>query len=510
MTRPLRVLIIEDREDDAELVFAELRRGGYAPEPTRVATLDELAGALDRGPWDIVLSDYALPSFSGAAALDALKQRRLDVPFIIVSGTVTEDLAVQALKAGAHDYVLKDRLGRLNSVVERELREAAARAEQRRLEEKLLRADRMASIGALVAGVAHEINNPLAIVLANLELLARLSIPPSGPAPRLDTAEIQETLRDAREAADRVRVIVAGLKTLSRSDELERGPVDLHRMLDFSIKMAWNEIRHRARLIKAYGPVPAVLGNEARLGQVFLNLLINAAQAIPEGSAGENEIRIATRRGAEDSVLVEIRDSGLGMPAAVMARIFDPFFTSKPVGAGTGLGLAICDTIVRAHGGEITVSSAVGQGSTFVVRLPATEGVPSSLRRATPVIPVARRGRVLVVDDEPAIGVALRRTLQDDHDVEVVTSARGALDLLEAGCRFDLILCDMMMPEQTGEGLHGELARKLPEQAERMVFLTGGAFTPRARSFLERVNNLCLEKPFDGDAVRALCARMIR
>ncbi len=457
-----------------------------------------------------MLSDYTMPSFSGAAALDVLKQRRLDVPFIIVSGTVSEDLAVQALKAGAHDYVLKDRLGRLNSVVERELREAAVRAEQRRMEEKLLRADRMASIGALVAGVAHEINNPLAIVLANLELLAHLSIPPSGPAPRLDAAEIQETLRDAREAADRVRVIVAGLKTLSRSDELERGPVDLHRMLDFSIKMAWNEIRHRARLIKAYGPVPAVLGNEARLGQVFLNLLVNAAQAIPEGHAGENEIRIATRRGSEDSVIVEIRDSGLGMPAAVMARIFDPFFTSKPVGAGTGLGLAICDTIVRSHGGEITVTSVVGQGSTFVVRLPATEGVPSSLRRSTPVIPVARRGRVLVVDDEPAIGVALRRTLQDDHDVEVVTSARGALDLLEAGRRFDLILCDMMMPEQTGEGLHGELTGKLPDQAERMVFLTGGAFTPRARSFLERVNNLCLEKPFDGDAVRALCARMIR
>ncbi len=510
MTRPLRVLMIEDREDDAELVFAELRRGGYALEPTRVETLDQLTGALDQGPWDIVLSDYTMPSFTSAAALDVLKQRRLDVPFIIVSGTVSEDLAVQALKAGAHDYVLKDRLGRLNSVVERELREAAVRAEQRRMEEKLLRADRMASIGALVAGVAHEINNPLAIVLANLELLSHLSIPPSGPAPRLDTAEIQETLRDAREAADRVRVIVAGLKTLSRSDELERGPVDLHRMLDFSIKMAWNEIRHRARLLKAYGPVPAVLGNEARLGQVFLNLLVNAAQAIPEGNAGENEIRIATRRGSEDSVIVEIRDSGLGMPAAVMARIFDPFFTSKPVGAGTGLGLAICDTIVRSHGGEITVTSVVGQGSTFVVRLPATEGVPSSLRRSTPVIPVARRGRVLVVDDEPAIGVALRRTLQDDHDVEVVTSARGVLDLLEAGRRFDLILCDMMMPEQTGEGLHGELTGKLPEQAERMVFLTGGAFTPRARSFLERVNNLCLEKPFDGDAVRALCARMIR
>jgi CheY-like chemotaxis protein len=198
------------------------------------------------------------------------------------------------------------------------------------------------------------------------------------------------------------------------------------------------------------------------------------------------------------------------MPAEVIARIFDPFFTSKPVGAGTGLGLAICDTIVRAHGGEITVSSEVGQGSTFVVRLPASDGVPSYLQRPTPVIAVARRARVLVIDDEPAIGIALRRTLQDDHDVEAVTSARGALDLLDAGRRFDLILCDMMMPEQTGEGLHAELAVKLPDQAERMVFLTGGAFTPGARAFLDRINNLCLEKPFDGDAVRALCARMIR
>jgi CheY-like chemotaxis protein len=284
-------------------------------------------------------------------------------------------------------------------------------------------------------------------------------------------------------------------------------------MIDFSIKMAWNEIRHRARLIKAYGLVPPVLGDEARLGQVFLNLLINAAQAIPEGHAGENEICIATRRGPDQSVTIEIHDSGLGIPESVIARIFDPFFTSKPDGAGTGLGLAICDTIVRSHGGEIKASSVVGRGSTFVVTLPAADSVPVPARRArdaSEAPPAIRRGKVLVIDDEPTIGAALRRILQDDHDVEVVTHARGALDLLDGGHRFDVILCDMMMPEQTGEGLHTELTRRLPDQAERMVFLTGGAFTPRAREFLERVQNPCMEKPFDGADVRALCARMIR
>jgi signal transduction histidine kinase len=381
MTRPLRVLIIEDHDDDAELILGELRRGGYAPAGTRVETLEALARALDDGPWDLVLSDYTMPGFSGVAALELLKQRGLDVPFIIISGTVTEDLAVQAMRAGAHDYVLKERLGRLNPVIERELREAALRGEQRRLEEKLLLADRMASMGTLVAGVAHEINNPLAIVLANLDLLGHLSRPSAGPAPRLDAPAIQETLRDAREAADRVRIIVAGLKTLSRPAEMQHGPVDLHRVIDFSIKMAGNEIRHRARLIKAYGPVPPVLGNEARLGQVFLNLLINAAQSIPEGHTAENQICIATRRGDDATVIIEIHDSGHGIPESVIARIFDPFFTSKGGGGGTGtgLGLSICETIVRSHGGEITASSVVGRGSVFVVRLPAAESPSSDL-----------------------------------------------------------------------------------------------------------------------------------
>jgi signal transduction histidine kinase len=515
MNKPLRVVLIEDDEADAELVLAELRRGGHAPTAVRVTTCDALVTALDDGPWDVVLSDYTLRSFSGADALEVLKKRALDIPFVIVSGPATEDLAVQAMKAGAHDCVHKDRLSRLNPVVERELREAAGRVAQRKLEEKLLLADRMASIGALVAGVAHEINNPLAIVLANLDLLSLLSNLPRGQAPPLDAPEVIETLRDAREATERVRVIVTGLKTLSRSNEEERRAIDVHKTLDFSIKMAWNEIRHRARLTRAYQDVPAVFGNEGRLGQLFLNLLINAAQAIPEGHAGDHEIRVVTRSNGDDSVIIEVHDSGLGIPAAVLGRIFDPFFTSKPVGVGTGLGLAICDTIVRSHGGEITAESLLGRGSKFMVRLPAAVPAPASASFPPPpssgpgAASPPRRGKVLVVDDEPAIGSTLRRILDEDHDVEVTLSARAALALLDDGRRFDVILCDVTMPEQSGADLHAELLRRMPEQAERMVFLTGGAFTPRARAFLEQVSNRCVEKPFESVALRALCARMV-
>lgn len=516
MALPLRVLMIEDREDDAELVLAELRLGGYAPTSCRVDTEAGLNAALDASPWDAVLSDYSMPTFSGSAALEVLKRRGLDVPFIIVSGTVTEDLAVQAMKAGAHDYVLKDRLRRLNPVLARELREATLRAEQRKLREKLLLADRMASLGALVAGVAHEINNPLTVIVANLDVVSRnveallREVAATSEPLRRRGAETLDELRDAREAAARVAGIVAGLKTLTRADDIERTAVDVQRVIDFASKVAWNEIRHRARLVKVFGPVAPVLGNEGRLGQVILNLLVNAAQAIAEGHAEHNEICVTTRMRGDGRVEVSVRDTGPGIADDVLPRIFDPFFTSKPIGLGSGLGLAICDGIVRAHEGEIEVESVAGRGTEFRVLLPAAAAVAPTAAPAVSLAPQPRgRGRVLVVDDEPSIGTVLERFLRDDNDVAVVSSARKALELFAQGERFDVILCDMMMPEQTGADLYDVLARAHPDQAERMVFLTGGAFAPRAREFLDRVPNLRVDKPFEGRAVRALVARLV-
>jgi signal transduction histidine kinase len=535
--RALRALIVEDVEQDAQLLLRELRRGDYDVSFERVDTAEAMSAALARQPWDIVISDHEMPRFSAPLALALVKQRKLDLPFIIVSGVVSDDIAVEAMQGGAHDFMAKGKLARLVPAVERELRDVVLRAERVRMEEQLLISDRMASVGTLAAGVAHEINNPLSALMANLVLatedVAQLAqdirarnrgdeaVAGAGVgvgeatewiATRLH--ELEEPLRDARESADRVRHIVRDLKIFSRSDEEETGAVDVRRVIESALRMAWNEIRHRARLVKDYGDVPPVEGNEGRLGQVFLNLIVNAAQAMPEGRADRNEIRIVTRLDDRGRVVVEVRDTGSGIPEQVMSRIFDPFFTTKAIGEGTGLGLSICHRIVTGLGGQLTVESQVGKGTVFRIVLPTARLEVDAEVVAGPPAPLAieagRRGRILVVDDEVKFGTAIRRVLSPEHDVLAVTSAQEAIERISSGERFDVILCDLMMPELTGMDLHAKLLHLAPEQAERMVFMTGGAFTGRAREFLDQVRNPRFEKPFEVGSVRALIHGMLR
>jgi len=510
----LRVLMVEDSSDDEQLVLRELRQGGYDVWHERVDTEAAMAGALARESWDMILSDYAMPLFSGLDALALLRRTSLDIPFIIVSGTVGEEAAVSAMRSGANDYVFKGSLGRLCPAIDRELREATIRAERRRMQQQLLIADRMASVGTLAAGVAHEINNPLSAVVANLELMAK-------DMPRLceelevteQFHEIIDELRDARDGADRLRHIVRDLKIFSRStDEERRGPVDVKRVLESSLRMAWNEIRHRARLEKEYSAVPPVEANDARLGQVFLNLIVNAAQAIREGHAEQNLIRVSTRVDEPSGrVAVEIRDTGCGIAADSLPRIFDAFFTTKPVGVGTGLGLSICHRIVTGLGGEIQVDSQVGKGTTFRVLLPAAHLEEEEATASVPdVTPPPRRGKVLVIDDEPMITKALERLLVAEHEVTLASTAGEARDKILSGEKYDVILCDLMMPQMTGMDLYAEVVQAVPEQASRMVFLTGGAFTPDARAFLDGVPNQRVEKPFDTQHLRSIINDRVR
>ena len=266
--------------------------------------------------------------------------------------------------------------------------------ERKQIEAQLVMADRLASVGRLAATVGHEINNPLAYVLANLELalerlgaptLPPLTAPPSAPvaeAARARNAEIAEMLREAREGAERVRSIVRDLKVFSRGESEERARVDPRRVLDSCVNMATGEIRHRARLVKRYQETPRVLANEARLGQVLLNLLINAAHAIPEDASDLQEITVSTSTDARGRVVLEVRDTGVGMTDEVKKHIFEPFFTTKTGGLGTGLGLSICQSIVTTLGGEIAVESEPGRGTSFRVFLPPApegEGPPSGL-----------------------------------------------------------------------------------------------------------------------------------
>ncbi len=396
-------------------------------------------------------------------------------------------------------------LARANQELDTHLRTLRATQAQ------LVQAGKMAAVGTLAAGVGHEINNPLSYIVSNLEYAAqetsllkgRLHNGPEDVGERL--REVEQVLREALTGADRVRRIVKDLKTFSRQDEDIRGPVDLRAVMDSAAKMAAGELRPRAQLVRDYADVPRVQGNEARLAQVFLNLIINAAQALPEGKPEQNEVKLVTRRLGADQVVAEVHDTGSGIPPEVLGRIFDPFFTTKPVGIGTGLGLALCQAFITSMEGRIEVESQMGRGTMFRVTLPVARG---ELAQATPRAVelkegVSMRGRVLVVDDDPLVSSALRRTLSREHDVEVVVSSKRALEMLTAPeAAYDVILCDLMMPEMTGMELHAQLNAVAPERAKRMVFVTGGAYTPAAVSFLERVTNPRLEKPFEPEKLR--------
>lgn len=373
----------------------------------------------------------------------------------------------------------------------------------------LMMSDRMASIGALAAGVAHEINNPLMATTANLDMALDQLEATSGAAPARGGSELRELLTDARDAADRVRVIVRDLKLFSRAEADQREPVSVERVLESSVRMAWNEIRHRAQLVREYSPVPPVEGNEARLGQVFLNLIVNAAQALPDGFANQNSIVIRTSLNAEGLVTVDVEDTGPGIPADVLPHLFTPFFTTKPRGVGTGLGLTICQRIVTSHGGRILVDSVVGRGTRFsVTLLPAQRAdVQASVRPSADRAP--RRGRLLVVDDDDMSARAISRALSGEHDVTTESDADAALDRLGRGEPYDVILCDMMMPVKTGVEFFADLSRLMPGYVDRVVFLTGGAFTAKAHEFVAGMEGRCLDKPIDIASLRSVVNGML-
>ena len=382
--------------------------------------------------------------------------------------------------------------------------------ERKKLEEKLLFAARMSSVETLAAGVAHEINNPLTYVVANLEFIAKGVRGVDGAGRGLDLLEVAEALDEARHGAERIRRIVRGLKTFSRADEERRVAVELQPLIELSINMTFNEIRHRARLVKDFGKTPAVDADESRLSQVFVNLLINAAQAFGDGNIDDNEIRVVTWTDERGRAVVEVRDNGAGIAVEHRGRIFDPFFTTKPVGVGTGLGLSICHGIVAAHGGELTLEPS-GAGAVFRIALPpASLAVDEVIEPPAPRAIPGRRGRVLVIDDEPLVVSALRRILGRDHDVVAAGNGEEALALFHTGERFDAILSDVMMPVMSGIELYDRLSLDVPEQADKVIFITGGAFTPTAQAFLDRMQNPRAEKPFDSMMILALVRHLVR
>jgi two-component system cell cycle sensor histidine kinase/response regulator CckA len=377
--------------------------------------------------------------------------------------------------------------------------------EQKKQQKRLEFADRLTSLGTMAAGTAHGLNNPLTVVMANADLMAdelerhrtdlKAGVSPQEAERRLN--EIARALEDLQSAAGRMGRIVSDLQAFSRPVQETPGLVDLARCVERGVRFAAPEFRDRARLLTRFGDVPLVKADEARLGQVIINLLVNAAQSIPPGSADRNEVSVTTRTDDRGRAVAEVRDTGAGIPLDVLPRIFDPFFTTKEVGTSTGLGLSICHGIVSSLGGQITVDSQVGKGTTFRVLLPAAStgkagAARSAGKRADPL-----RGRILVVDDEELLLRTIGRILEiDGHKAVCLENAPEALALIERGEKFDVIFCDLMMPNMTGMAFYETLLGRHPDLARRVVFMSGGATTVRTGDFLRSVANLLVSKPF--------------
>jgi signal transduction histidine kinase len=451
------VLNIEDSDDDSALLLRALRQGGYQPTVERVDTPDALLAALDRQEWDVIVSDFAMPQFDAFSALELVQDRGLDLPFIIFSGTIGEETAVAAMRAGAHDYIMKDNLPRLLPAIERELREAEARRQRRDLEMQLLQAQKLESIGRLAGGIAHDFNNLLTAILGYSEL-AEAELPAD--------SSVRECLQNVQDAAHRAASLTHQLLAFARKQVIKPSIVDLNGLLRDTEKMLRRLIGADVELVSLPDPdLGSVRVDAGQFGQVLLNLALNARDAMPNGgtltfetanlSLGEDFARQHFDVAPGEYVLLTVTDSGVGMDRQTQARVFEPFFTTKDPGKGTGLGLSTCYGIVKQSGGEISLQSKPGRGTTFKIYLPRIRETAEAASTADHVETPRGKATVLLVEDEERVRSVAARTL-DGHGYRVLEASNGieARRIVEElGAQIDLIITDLVMPLMGGAEL---------------------------------------------------------
>ncbi len=479
-TKVLRVLLVEDNDDDAALVERTIRKSGWNIELRRVETAASFQAAINEHPWDVVLSDFHLPSFDAFSALRIAQASKSDAPFIIVSGTVGEDSAVAAMKAGAHDYVMKSNLTRLVPAVEREIQEAANRRERRSLEVQLRQAQKLDAIGQLAGGVAHDFNNLLTVILSYGTLLIN-DLAPDDPK--------REDLNQIIECGRRAAELTRQLLTFGRRQVFEMKQVELNATLTNIVKMLRRLLPESIEFSVQPGHgIWPINGDAGGLEQVIVNLVVNARDAMPSGgkiSVTTLNFEVSTldsaRIGAKpgDYVMLAVADTGIGMSAETQARIFEPFFTTKEAGKGTGLGLATVHGIVRQLGGAISIDSELGKGTTFRVYLPkATQSSKATEAPSMALRPTTGTERVLVVEDEPGLRAMTCRVLRS-AGYRVADASKPSLALKAAENEgFDVVITDVVLPEMNGRELVTRLRALKPTL--RVLYMSGypgGALT---------------------------------
>jgi len=508
---PLRALVVEDSEDDTKLVVRELERGGYDVTWERVDSADTFRAALAR-EWDIVVCDYSMPRFSAPAALEVLASCGGDLPLIIVSGAIGEDVAVDAMRSGARDYILKGNLRRLVPAIRRELREAEERRARRKAERALEHAQKLESVGALTGGIAHDFNNILTCILAGASLARR----------RVKNDQVlQKELDEIAAEAQRAAALVRQLLQFSRRQPLDRRSLDLNEIvarLESVFRRVLDErIELEVRLDRGLSPLMADFG---QIEQVVMNLCLNARDAMPNGGI----LRIETRNARVEPpdcvrqpgmrpgkyALLSVSDTGCGMTSDVIEHMFDPFFTTKAPGEGTGLGLSVAYGIVKQHDGFIDVRSEPSRGTSFLVFFPV------SLERRTqvaepvkPVSVIAGYETILLVEDDPSVRAALRRML-DSYGYTVLPATNGEEAwriFVERTDEIDLVLLDVAMPKLGGRELYDALKALRAEVG--ILFVSGhGEARLDIRVLADQGADL-LSKPFRPDELAAAVRRAL-
>jgi signal transduction histidine kinase len=499
MDKPLRAIFVEDCEEDGLLLARELSKGGFTLSSERVDSAAGLRGALERGEWDLIVSDHSMPGFSGLDALRIVRERNADVPFIFVSGTIDEATAVAGLRQGAQDYLIKGRLQRFLPAVEREIREAAERRDRKRLEQQVLSLQKFEAIGRLAGGIAHDFNNILGAIMGWAEM---------GLEDAQAGSRAKERFQKITDQAHRATKLTSQILAFARRQVLQPRKLNLNASVDDVTSLLHKLIADRVEMrVLPESNLRTVQADPAQIEQVLMNLCLNARDAMPEGGVliietrnvdiEQDHIRVHPEAHPGRYVLLSVSDTGVGMDEATIARIFEPFFTTKEMGRGTGLGLATVYGVVKQHGGFIYVYSEPGKGTAFRLYFPSCEGVADSAETQDQPVELRKGSEtILLADDHDGLRQSAHEMLRElGYHVIPASNGQEAVNLFKFNAdRIKLVILDVMMPELDGPHAYEQISAMCPNLPA--IFTSG--YTPDAVPFIAAIGKgtLVLQKPY--------------
>jgi two-component system cell cycle sensor histidine kinase/response regulator CckA len=513
MGTPLRVLMIEDSEDDAALLLRELKRGSYDVESVRVDLPDTLKSALDKQNWDLIVSDFSMPHFSGTDALRLLRAKGSDVPFIFVSGTMGEETAVAALQNGAQDYLMKTNLKRLVPAVQRALQEAEDRRKRKQMEQQVQQLQKFEAIGKLAGGIAHDFNNVIGAILGWAEMGCEETQPGTSFHDRF------QKIRDQSYWAAR---LTSQLLAFARRQVLQPRNINLNTHVVEGVSLLRRVIGEQIEVRVVTAPdLRVALADPTQIEQVLMNLCLNARDAMPDGGQliietqnaeiEEEYCRLHPYARPGSYVQLTVSDTGIGMDAATTERVFEPFFTTKELGKGTGLGMATVYGVVKQHGGFIHLYSELGKGTTFRIYLPVGSGAPEPREPRVDERTPKGTETILLAEDNEGLREAAQEMLERlGYRVLVACNGAEAAQLFETKSgQIDLAILDVVMPGVSGPAAYSQMAAIQPDM--RVIFTTGYTAETASLDFMIKKGAPILQKPYGmknlGQIVRATLDR---